>query len=68
MPCSHNCYRGQSAVNGQNGFLAAGQWSKYPKTVALMVKLASFLDVYPALCGLRASAINTTLLPCLLAG
>lgn len=25
--------RGQSAVNGQNGVLAAGQRSKYPETV-----------------------------------
>ena len=37
MPCSHNCDRGQSAVNSQNGFLAAGQRSKYPKTVTLTV-------------------------------
>jgi len=39
MPCSHNCDRSQSAVNGQNGFLAASQWSKYTKAVALTVKI-----------------------------
>ena len=33
MPCSHNCDRGQSAVNGQNGVFATGQRSKYPETV-----------------------------------
>ena len=33
MPCSLNCDHGQSAVNSQNGFLVAGQQSKYPKTV-----------------------------------
>ena len=33
MPCSHNCNRSQSAVNGQNGVLAAGQRSKYAETV-----------------------------------
>ena len=33
MPCSHNCDCGQSAVNSQNGVLAAGQQSKYPETV-----------------------------------
>ena len=32
MPCSHNCDRGQSAVNGKNRVLAAGQRSKYPET------------------------------------
>ena len=42
MPCSHNCDHDQSAVNGQNGFLAAGQRSKYPKTVALIVKISLF--------------------------
>ena len=42
MPCSHNCDHGQSAVNGQNGFLVAGQRSKYPETVALIVKINLF--------------------------
>ena len=32
MPCSHNCDRGQNVVNGKNGVLVAGQWSKYPET------------------------------------
>ena len=40
MPCSHNFDHGQSAVSGQNGFLAAGKWSKYSKTVTLTVKIS----------------------------
>ena len=42
MPCSHNCDHGQSAVNGQNRFLVAGQRSKHPETVALIVKINLF--------------------------
>ena len=33
MPCSYNCDRGQSAVNGQNGVSAASQRLKTPEAV-----------------------------------
>ena len=61
MPCSHNCDRVQSVVNGQNGFLAASQ---HLKLLLLTVKI---LDLHPAFHGILTSAINTALLPCLLA-
>ena len=65
MPCSHNCDCGQSVVNGQDGFLAAGQWSKYHKSVALTVKISLIPRPPSSFRLLRASAVNAALLPCL---
>ena len=43
MPCSHNCDRGQSAVNDQNGVSAAGQQSLKLSLLTVKISLISRL-------------------------
>ena len=60
MLCSHNCDHGQSAGNGQNGFLAAGQRS--PKTVALTCSKPIITLLFPQ-CSPAFSKTSSLLLP-----